>query len=84
MIHYVIKHPVRIESDVVPNYGGGGFDAHLHFVGSDGSRLSVILSEQQVDALMRLEARDPDRMARDLYVSGRIEIDEFERRVGAR
>jgi hypothetical protein len=82
-IHVAIKFPSRIRVEHTLNYRTVRHETSLNFHGSDGSRLTVILSDQQVHALMGIRATDPLQMARDLYVAGHIEVDEFERRMGA-
>lgn len=81
MIDYAIKHPSRIWVERTVNYATFEDSIWLRFGGSDGSRLTVILSQAQANALMGLGSTDPAEMARDLYVSGHIEVDELERRL---
>lgn len=79
--HFAIKHPARIEVELVPNFPVSGDDVGLHFYATNGDRVTVVLSIEQANAMVGVGSRDPAKMARDLYVSGRIEIDEFERRL---
>ena len=80
-IRVAIKYPTRISVEHTPDYATFAQNASLHFDGTDGSRLTVILSEDQVSALMGIRSTDPSKMARDLYIRGHIDVEEFERRL---
>ena len=78
-----IKFPARISVEHKDNLETWAHETWLHFDGADHSRLTLVLSDVQVNALLcgDVHASDPQRRARDLYVAGHIEIDEFERRL---
>ena len=76
-----IRFPHRISAEHTTDLRTFGPQFTLRFHGSDGSQLAVVLSLEQVQALMGIKAIDPGKVARDLYVAGHIDVDEFERRL---
>jgi hypothetical protein len=80
LTHYALRFPRRISAEVAFDYAAGRNEYRLHFDGGD-DRLTVVLSREQVNVLAGLQPTDPGEMARDLYVAGHIDIDEFERRL---
>jgi hypothetical protein len=77
----LFPHRIRAERR---QEGGNPFDRPtlwLIFEDAKGSRVRIGLSEEQCHVLTGLRPCDPQQMARDLYVSGHIEADEFERRL---
>jgi hypothetical protein len=74
---YGMKYPHRIEAeyDVVEDH------YWLKFVGAEGDILQVALTREQADTFTGMRSRDPAAMARDLYVSGHIDVEGFERRL---
>lgn len=78
-MNYAIKYPTRVSVTSAPDLMSK--DIWLEFGTGDGDRMTIILTELQVQELLSgaLSRKNAVENARDLYVSGAVELDVFEK-----